>query len=316
MALPKSVQEAADRAEEIERQMNGNPEEAPQETATQAADAAPVETAAAESQSQEPTEPQKAEGDKWEAKYKTLQGMYNADVPRMKKQNEQLEAQLAQYAEQVKQLRESIAQHEEEKKYITDEDSEVFGADVVDLAQRAAKEEASRYSREAATMRNEVEELKAELGRVRDVSFQNTQQQYLTRLTELVPDWEKQNTDQGFLDWLNERDPFAGGVRKQALDEAYGSLDARRTADIFLAYRQATGAGRPRVSKAETELRKQVAPTGRASAPAATDNSKRVFTQQEIGDFYDRLRRHEFTAEQAAALEGQIDQAVAEGRVR
>ena len=202
----------------------------------------------------------------------------------MKKQNEQLEAQLAQYAAQVKELRDSIAKQEAGKSYITDEDSEVFGADVVDMAQRAAKQEAAQYSQQAAEMRNEVEELKAELGRVRDVSFQNTLQQYQGRLTALVPDWEKQNTDQGFLDWLNERDPFIGGSRKQALDEAYQALDAQRTADIFLAYRNQTGAyGAHRESKAQKELRKQVAPTGRTSAPVASNSSKRIFTQEEIG---------------------------------
>ena len=318
MALPKAVQDAADRADEIQKQIAGIPQEEAQVSPEPAEEVESTETEAENTATQEPTEPSNPEGDKWEAKYRTLQGMYNAEVPRMKKQNEELEAKLNAYATQVKELREAIAQQEVGKKYITDEDSEVFGADVVDLARRAAKQEATQYSQEAAGLKNDVEEMKAELNQLRGVSYQNTLQQYQGRLTALVPGWEKQNSDQAFIDWLSERDPFAGGLRKQALDEAYQALDAQRTADIFLAYRQATGAysDKPRETKAEKELRRQVTPSGRASTVEPSGATKRVYTQADIQRFYEAVRRHELTSEEATAMEREIDQAVAEGRVR
>lgn len=313
MALPESIQRNADQADELEKQiMNGG--DAPS-APDQPSEAQPAQdTAVAEEQQH--TDASSETESKWEAKYKTLQGMYNSDGARFKSEKEALERQLAEYADQLRQLRESIASEEEQKQYITEEDTTLFGSDLVDFTQRAAKQEAAKYSREAAQLRNEVDQLKAELGGVRTAAAESAKMNYLQRLTELVPDWKAQNTDQGFLDWLNQSDPFAPGTRKEVLDAAYNNLDARRTADIFLAYRGITGGAAPQVSKAEQSLRKQVAPDTRSGATTAPGGEKRYFTQDEIRDFYEGVRRNQYTSEQAAAIEHEIDMAVAEGRVR
>lgn len=302
MDLPESVQANADRADELEQVLA---EPAPE---------VGTETGETEEQQQNPTVAE-SDSEKWEAKYRTLQGMYNAELPRAKRERDELQARLDAALNEVRQLREAVAGQEEDTQYITDEDSEVFGEDMVDLTQRAAKQEAAKYSREAAQLRNDVERLKEQLGQVSKTTYQNTQQQYLNRLSELVPDWEQQNTDKGFLRWLDEPDPLVGGTRKQALDEAYNSLNARRTAEIFMAYRNA-GSPRPQLSRAQMELQKQVAPTGRGTTLMPSEGTKRVFTQDDIARFYENAVHGRYTSEQAAALEKEIDQAVAEGRVR
>lgn len=304
MELPESVKANADRADELEQVLAQKADPAPSD----ATETAPAEAKDIPAESG-------SESEKWEAKYRTLQGMYNAELPRAKRERDELQAKLDAAMNEVRQLRESIATQEEDTQYITDEDSEVFGSDMVDLTQRAAKQEAARYSREAAQLRNDVEQLKEQLGRVRESTIQNTQQQYLNRLTEMVPDWERQNTDKGFLNWLDEADPLVGGTRKQALDEAFNSLNARRTADIFLAYRNA-GSPRPQLTRAQQELSKQVAPSGRSTVLMPSEGTKRVFTQEDIAHFYDNAMHGRYTSEQAAALEKEIDLAVAEGRVR
>ena len=55
-----------------------------------------------------------------------------------------------------------------------------------------------------------------------------------------VPDWEKQNSDPKFLDWLEQRDPTYGFVRNDALQAAFQRLDARSVANIFLEYRRSS----------------------------------------------------------------------------
>lgn len=293
MDLPESVQQNADRADEIEQQLAEGPE-----------------TEVTEQQ-----EPTQDTTEKWEAKYRTLQGMYNAELPRMKQERDALQSRLDSVTQELQTLRQAVAQDEVDTQYITEEDSEVFGSDMVDLTQRAAKQEAAKYSLEAAQLRNDVEQLKAQLGAVQQASYQTARQQYLNRLSELVPNWEAQNTDRGFLDWLDEQDPLVNGSRKQALDEAFNSLNAKRTADIFLAYRN-SGSPQPRLTRAQQELQKQVAPSRRSSAPMPSGEAKRVFTQEDIAAFYDNAMHGRYTPDQAAALEREIDLAVAEGRVR
>ena len=312
MALPESIQRNADQADELEKQiMNGG--EAPS-APDQPSEAQPVEdTATAEEQT--PTE-EPSDVEKLTAKYKTLQGMYNADVARAKAQNEELERRLAEYEQQVKTLRESIASTEESKTYLTDEDTEVFGEDMVDFAKRVARQEAAKYSVESARLRNEVDELKARLGQQEESSAAVRREQFFNALSAAVPDWQTQNEDQGFLDWLEKSDPFAGGPRKAALDQAVGVLDVRRVADIFRAYRNATRPQEAKPTKAEQSLRKQVAPDTRSGATTAPGGEKRYFTQDEIRDFYEGVRRNQYTSEQAAAIEHEIDMAVAEGRIR
>lgn len=308
MSLPESIQRNADQADELEKQIIGSAE-APGDEAPQAGE----DTATAEEQTH--TEEPSDDVEKLTAKYKTLQGMYNADVARAKAQNEELERKLAEYEQQVKQLRESIASTEESKTYLTEEDTEVFGEDMVDFAKRVARQEAAKYSVESARLRNEVDELKARLSQQEEASVATRREQFFSALSAEVPDWRTQNEDQGFLDWLNESDPFAGGARKAALDAAVSVLDVKRVADIFRAYNNAKQA-QPQLSKAQRSLRKQVAPDTRSGATTAPGGEKRYFTQDEIRDFYEGVRRNQYTSEQAAAIEHEIDMAVAEGRIR
>ena len=48
---------------------------------------------------------------------------------------------------------------------------------------------------------------------------------------------------------------------------------------------------------------------------SAAPQGKRTFTQAEIGQFYDAWRRGMYTEAQGKAIEQEIEQAIAEGRV-
>ena len=94
MALPRQVRAKIDEVEKLEKQLKGEPApepevvEAPEVDEPEVPEAEPV---AEEPQKPEPkpeqAEPKKSdEADVWKQKYKTLQGMYDKEVPALHSQ--------------------------------------------------------------------------------------------------------------------------------------------------------------------------------------------------------------------------------------
>ena len=99
MALPKQVQKQSEEVQELYKELNGEVEaqgDAPEAEAN--TNEAPVKEVvsdsvaeqAPQSGTEEQGQPDTVDKDSWEQKYKTLQGMYNAEVPRMKAENREL----------------------------------------------------------------------------------------------------------------------------------------------------------------------------------------------------------------------------------
>jgi hypothetical protein len=139
---------------------------------------------------------------------------------------------------------------------------------------------------------------------------------FLVGLGQQVSDWETLNVDQGFLAWLQQVDPVYGVPRQAALSNAYESLDVIRVANIFKAYKQ-TLPQAPAQSRAKQELQRQVAPTRTRSTTTPSDNvNDKIFTNQDIEQFYNDWRRGFYDEQEAADMEKQIHTAIAEGRIR
>jgi predicted RNase H-like nuclease (RuvC/YqgF family) len=145
--LPKQIADQLREAEELEKAM-GQPEaEAPPEPVAE------VVEEPGESQEPEPTEEvtQEVEGpavevdvERWEAKYKTLQSKYDAEVPRLHQQNRELSTQLEALQRQMTEL--AASQKAEEPKQeihrsVSEQDEETFGKDLIDLQRRIARDE-------------------------------------------------------------------------------------------------------------------------------------------------------------------------------
>lgn len=292
--LPHSVQKAADYADALESKMG------------QAAASEPTESAGSESPEAAP--PVDDEVAKLRSKYSTLQGKYNAEVPALHSRNKELESRLQQLAEENQNLRSEIESQTAETAYLTEQDEEAYGSDMVDMVRRGAKEESAKYAKQASELRNRLDEMERRFQQSEaDIEMQR-KQSFLTTLSELVPDWESQNTDPGFLAWLDEVDPFFGVPRKAALQRVYQALDAYGVARVFLAYRENR---RP-----ANDLARQVSPThsrGTGSTPGA--GSQKTFSQAEIAAFYDAWRRGQISDEEAGRIEKEINDAVASGRV-
>ena len=295
MALPNSIQHAADYADALEQKLQS---EAQVTDAPELGNDEPVH------QDDQPAD----DTEKLRSRYASLQGKYNAEVPRLHSRAKELEAQLQQLMEENASLRGEIAKQEEAKSYLTERDSETYGEDMVDLVRRAAKEESSRFAREAATLKSQVEELRQQMSYQAQTVAAQREEAFYEALSAAVPDWETQNTEQGFLDWLAQADPLYGFQRNEALQRAFNARDAQRVAAIFLEYQQTA-------QRSSNPLARQVNPKGSRASVDHQGQPMRTFTNKDVADFYDAWRRGKYTDEQAALIEKEIQDAVAAGRV-
>ena len=321
MALPKAVQQQIEDADRLVAEINGdktgddvnqNPETGeenePQEPAAQVVE--PAQPVSQEPVNQIPEE-------KWENKYHTLKGMYDAEVPRLHSQVKELNSQVQQLIADAAAAKAQVPQETKAPSLITEQDKEAFGPDLIDLIERATESKVSTFRQREEQLISEIRELKGKLGDVSERQVVSDKDRFLMGLGQRVPDWESLNVDQGFLAWLSEVDPVYGIPKQVALTNAYEALDVNRVATVFEAYKKLVTPAQPTKQKNQ-ELQRQVAPTrSRASSPDPADsNNQRIFSHQEIGQFYEDVRRGNVSPEDAARIENEIHAAAAEGRIR
>lgn len=322
MALPKAVQQQIEDADRLVAEINGdktgngqnpNPETGegnqPQEPATTVVEPAPAPV------SQEPVNTIPEE--KWENKYHTLKGMYDAEVPRLHSQVRELNQQVQQLIADAAAAKAQVPQENSAPSLITEQDKEAFGPDLIDLIERATESKVSTFRQREAELVSEIGQLKARLGDVTERQGISDKDRFLAGLGQQVPDWEALNVNQGFLAWLNEVDPVYGLPRQVALTNAYENLDVARVATIFKAYKSLVAPAQANKPKVNQELQRQVAPTrsGNTSDPADS-SSQQIWTQSDIAQFYEEARRGLIDSEDVVRIEKEIHAAVSEGRVR
>lgn len=312
MTLPKAIQAQIDAADAIVEQMNGAP--APAETPAEAPEPQPAP------QPPEVVVPQvvpaqQPQHDEWKSRFDTLRGKYDAEVPRLSQQVRELQTATQTLLAENERLKAERANAP--ANLVTDADREAFGADLIDAMDRVAKQATSPVLQEVERLWQEKSQLEERLGSVNKEVAVSAQDRYQTKLTQMVPNWETVNQDQGFLVWLGQTDPVFGVARQAALDAAYHRLDAVATAAVFQAYLATTTPAAP-VTAARQELQSQVAPSRSrvAAAPAADDGANKIWTDRDIQQFYTDVRKGAYTQAEADRIEDQINRAVAEGRFR
>lgn len=312
--LPRQLQRQLAEAEELQAQISRKPE---------TLQVSPVELEAEPVPEAEPTKPEpvkpatppKDDPAKWEQRYRSLQGEFNKLVPDLQQQVAALKADLEETQRQAK------AQRAEPQKLTTDKDVEEFGADMMDVIERKAREIAQE--RESALLdrldavENELRNAKQQLGDVATTTAATIEDRFWARLESLVPDWKEVNTNQDFLNWLEGEDDLTGIRRQDLLTEHGKKFNADRVAAVFRAYKGQAPVAPQTQTDPDDSLEGQVSPSRTTAAPRPNTQRPqgRVFTGSEIQRFYDPRSRKLYTPEQYQALEVEINRAISEGRV-
>lgn len=308
--LPKQVQAQAEQVAELEKMF----EQQAQPAENQAEAVQEPEKVAAP-----PVETPKQDDETWQKRYSTLQGMFNAEVPRLHSQVKELQQQLQSVVSQ--QSQQKAAPQEQQTKLVTEKDVEAYGGELIDLMRRQASEvfqaERSQFQADLAKLQAENAELRQQLGGVAEKQGVNDRRAYFAELAKAVPDYETINVDPAFIGWLSEADPISGLQRQTFLNAAFEQFDPVRTAAVFNGWKQIAGKVQQPKQQAAQELERQVAPgTSRAATPAQQTNGDRVWSMREIEQFYTDVSKGKYAREEAARIEAEIDAAVAVGRLR
>lgn len=327
MELPTQVQQHGEAADALEAEMLKAAEaDAPTEQAVDA-DAPKPEEPAPEPQSDEaPPQPvveaaKPTDETDWKQRYSTLQGMYNAEVPRLRAEVTSLTAEIERLktASKADTPKEAAQPKTARQAQVTDKDVEDFGGDLVSLAKRAAADVISERE-EALTAANakleaELAALKERVGDVTETKSADRKADFFVKLGQLVPNYMEINANEGFLKWLGEIDPVSGQQRQTHLEAAVNANDAVRTATLFDTW---SALQVPPVPAKDPELERQIAPgTSKSSAPPAQPQLK-TFTTQEVETFYREVSQGKWRdrVAEAAQVEADIDRALAEGRIK
>jgi hypothetical protein len=317
MALPKQVEAQLRELEALEKQLTEannpapaeptpTPAEPPQDPQPAPTEPKPVEPTPT------PTEPVVAE-ETWQQKYKTLKGMYDAEVPRLHADLRDLKAQVDNLRKAAETKPVEPAKPATTEKLVTDADVEAFGSDLIEVQRKVAREVAAEFRGELEAMRAENEKLREQLTttgtQVSEASFEQ-------RLYRMVPDFEAVNADPKWIAWLNEVDPLLRAPRASVAQQAFNRGDAEGVAHYVSLFKQSIKPVEPAADKTE-ELERQIQPNRSAtSAPPASQKGK-IYTNADIEKMFRKATDLgvKGRVEEARKLEAEIDAAFMEGRV-
>jgi hypothetical protein len=261
----------------------------------------------------------------FERRYRTLQGMYNADTARLRSENQSLAARMAQLEQLISTLQTaqpSAPVQTSQSRLVTDKDVEEYG-DSIDVMRRVTKEENAAHLNKIAELENLVRQMQNQLvPRVEQVArsqAMSAEQMFWTELSSTVPNWREVNNDEKFHDWLLEVDPLTGQTRQALLEQAQQSLDARRVANFFSSWQTLSGqsVAQPPRNVAASQLERQIAPSkGRTSGAPAAEQPK-TYAPGDISKFFDDVRRGVYKGREAERdrIERDIFAAQREGRI-
>lgn len=303
MAVPNAVKQQAEAAEAAYQKRYGNTELAPGAVVAQPVQPA-VEAPAAVVPAVTADDPN---SDTWKHRFHVLQGKYNAEVPNLQGTVRQLQQSVQALDVKLNEKSQAAAA----QPLITPEEVTEYGAPLTDYIKRASKEALAPLLAEIkARLGDQVSATARHVENLQSRTAQTQREAFFAGLKSIVPDWEAVNDTPAFLAWLEEVDPLARARRQSLLEAAQNDFDVNGVAAFFKQWK----AAQPAPRTVESQI---VPPQGQNNQPPVNQGTnKKIWTEQEIAQFYDGVRRGRYKKEDAERIEQEINVAAQEGRVR
>jgi hypothetical protein len=334
MALPAQVRKQSEAVDKLYAELTADTEQAVTSTeseqedvegasqggnADSAADKKPTSTQQTEQAAVDPDEEET-----FEKRYRSLQGMYNAEVPRLHAEKRQMNNRVQQLEQLIASMNAEPAQQEvPTEKLVTEQDLEDYG-DSIEVMRRVFREEMSSKDAEINELKQLVRQVQGTVvPQVHQLSQDyavSNEQRFWADLQTAVPDWQDINGLQEFQDWLLEVDPLSGISRQTYLDDAQRNMDAGRVANFFNAWKGKAGgqtARTPTVAQPALELERQVAPGKGRSGGAKVQGEAKTYTPEDIKKFFADVQKGRYRGKEAERnqIEHDIFAAQREGRI-
>jgi hypothetical protein len=261
----------------------------------------------------------------WKDRYIRMQGRYNASQKTLAEVQEQM-AYLGNELMSVQQQRpQQPPVQDPPPTYVTDQDVQNYGSDLLDFTQRAATQAIAPHLQALNQQNAELQRRLAQEARYR-----------MDQAVELaIPNYREIDRDPRWHNWLLGIDVYAKRVRQQLLNEAIATADAPRVIQFFKGFlneEAATGhiepapSSQPATTPPRTEsalnLATLAAP-GRTRPATGSDTSsvppeKPLYTRAQLRQLYEQHRKGAFIGREAEwqRIDADIIAAGREGRVR
>jgi hypothetical protein len=346
MALPEQIRKQTEAVQELYKQLNGdenNGNEATppadgntslsENTAQPApADESAVSNNAAQPQGNEQTPSGTGQEDDpnsetYAQKWRTLQGMYNAEVPRLHSQNRELNGRVQQMEQLLASLSQQSSQPAQQTQVaplVTENDVQEYG-DSLDVMRRVTREELYPVAQKIAQLDQIIRSLQTSVvPQVQAVAHRQAmtaEQQFWSDLSGAAPNWREINDDHAFQSWLLEIDPLTGISRQTYLEDAQRILDVRRVASFFQTWNELTGkanvAQNTRRTATASELERQVAPGRSKNTGTPANSNAKTYSPDDIKGFFNDVRSGKYRGREAERdrIERDIFAAQRDGRI-
>jgi len=335
VTVPPAVRAAAERASQIHNAAYGKPEEPAKEVtpegnpepekSVEAAAPAPVEPAKEPAKVAAPADPD------WEQRYRAMKGRFGQSERVVNELKEKIAGFEATLASMQKSPAPTAQPDLVPEIHITKKDIDEYGADFVDLARRAAREEAAPRIKQLEKSLTDAQQIIKQLSGQVDTTAKHVQlsarQQMFADLTAAVPNWKQLNNDPKFLDWLDLPDTYSGVSKSELLKAADAQNDTLRVKAFFQGFLAEEAARVPQDTAAPVQadpatgkvpLETFAAPGRAKSAPTPVAAEKPIFTRDQVTQFYVDSAKGRFAGreDEKRKVEAQIHQAGLEGRIR
>ena len=211
---------------------------------------------------------------------------------------------------------------EQIKKYLTEQEVDDYGTEMIDVVKRAAQE---ALLPQIQKLERENTELKHQLGGVSQSVVQTARERMFSQLDAALPNWREVNRDPAFMEWLQQPDVYSGVQRHQMMMQHFERNDADRVRAFFDGYLRENAVVAPTAPAApsspaqpKVDPNTLVAPgrPSEGSTPRAQPE-KRQWTQAQIRQFYTDARNGRFRGKESEKLkiERDIIAATTEGRI-
>jgi hypothetical protein len=268
----------------------------------------PAVSSVSDDETQQTIEPSQDTTENWETKYKTLQGKYNAEVPRLNQEVKGLRDESAKLKAKVELFEQLVAQQVAQQP-VQKQDTEELEPEIKQLQEdfpeiyKAVMKVVEKHGVSKQDLQNVNQQV------------QNAQMSsFYSRLAQKVPDWETLNTDKDFLTWLQEPADFTNKTKQQLLQDAAYAGNVDLVAKFFLTYKNQNSTS----AADESKFSNMVAPPKGRSPTAVTSNSasKPIFTAQQVEQFYRDKSLGRLSKEKANQMEEAILAAAKDKRIK
>lgn len=334
MAIPKQVEEAASLAEqyigslnadpdideqeeESENEVNEETEEASKDTDTDEEEPEVKETEEDKTEEDKDTDVSKllAEIEKKEQQYKSLQGKYNAEVPRLQNELKEMKDEIFTRIGEIADSKIEDAKKEDTNEML-DKFKEEYGDEYYAMLKEIIKNEVSPL------LQDSIKPVSDKVTEVSESQEQTAQKEFAAALDQKVNgDWRNalEGKDDGFLEFLQQPDPSGVYTNAELFDIFNSKWQPEKMASLMNVYfgePESEIAEKQKQHKQSPDEEALIAPSRKTKHKTPSSSENKIWTMQSIEEFQLADRQGKFSQEESKAMWDELLLALAENRIQ